>query len=90
LEVGSLILILPVDLPTVLLTFFGGAGAVVALCLLARVLEDPALEPTVESSANSPLGDRDEIGMAGIMISPSKPGIGKMKLSKVCTQRFKE
>jgi hypothetical protein len=90
LDAGSLILILPVNLPMTFSIFFGGGEAVVALRLVARVLEDLALGHVVESSADSPLGVREEIEMGEIGISPLKLGIGEMKLSKAYTRRFKE
>jgi hypothetical protein len=57
---------------------------VVALRLLARVLVDPAQRPVAESSTDSALGVWAEIGMAKIGISPSKLGIGEIKLSNAC------
>jgi hypothetical protein len=90
LVAGYLILIPLVDLPMAPLVFFEGGGVVAALHLPARVLEDPTPGPAVESSADSPLGVRTEIGMARIRISPSKSRMGEIKLSKACTQRFKK
>jgi hypothetical protein len=87
---GSLILIPPVDLPVVVLAFFGGGGGAAALRLPSQVLEDPALGLAVESSADSPLGVRAEIGMAGIGMSPSNPVIGEMKLSRAYICRYGE
>jgi hypothetical protein len=54
----------------------------VTFLLLAQVFEVLALAPVEESLMDSPLGSRAEIGMAGIRMSPSKPGRGEMKLSK--------
>jgi hypothetical protein len=72
----------------IFLNFFRGGGAVVSLCLFARVLEDSALGPALESSVDSPLRVWAEIEMAEIRISPSKLGIGEMKLSKAYTQKI--
>jgi hypothetical protein len=90
LGAGSLTLIPLVDFPMIFLGFIKGGGVVAALCLPARVLEDPAPGLTDESSADSLLGAWAKIGMVGIGISPSNPGIGEMKLSKVCIRRHRE
>jgi hypothetical protein len=37
----------------------------------------------------SPPGEQAETGIAGIGMSPSKPGIGEMKLSKSCIRTIK-
>jgi hypothetical protein len=57
---------------------------VAALRLPARVQEDPTLGPLDEAPIDIALGVQDEIGMAGIIVSPSKPGMGGMKLSRAC------
>jgi hypothetical protein len=72
---GSLILISPVNLPTVVLAFFGGGGGAAVLRLPALVLVDPAPGLADESSSDSPLGVQDVIRMARIIISPSYLGI---------------
>jgi hypothetical protein len=51
-----------------------------AFCLLARVLEAPALDSTEESSENSTPRSRADNRMAGIGMSPSNPWMGEMKL----------
>jgi hypothetical protein len=38
------------------------------------------------SLMDSPLGGQAKIGMVGIEMSPSKLGMGEMKLSKACIQ----
>jgi hypothetical protein len=55
---------------------------VVAFRLLARVFDMPKLAPVEGSSMASPLGGWAEMGIAQIGMSPSKLGIGEMKLSK--------
>jgi hypothetical protein len=55
---------------------------VAALHFPTQVLDNPALGPTDESSVDSPLKVRAKIGIAGIGISPSKLGIGEIKLFK--------
>jgi hypothetical protein len=64
--------------------FFGGGKTKAALPLPAQVLEDLALWPFKESSADSELVVRAEIRTAGIGESPSKMGMREMKLSKDC------
>jgi hypothetical protein len=41
------------------------------------------------SLADSSPGDRAETEMVGIRTSPSKPGMGEIKLSKACIQTNK-
>jgi hypothetical protein len=86
LGAGSLILTLDAFFLTTLCCFFGGGGGgggvAVALRLLARVLEVPTLGPVGESPTDSALMVRAEIRAARIGMSPSKPGIGTMKLSR--------
>jgi hypothetical protein len=79
-----LILISPKDFPAAFLAFFWGVGLVVAFHLPGRVLDVPALA-LVEGLllALPPIGWA-ETGMVGIGMSPSKPGMGEMKLSKDC------
>jgi hypothetical protein len=64
-------------------------GVVVAFRLLARVFDAPTLASAEGSSMASPLGGRAETGIAGIGMSPSKPGIGEIKLSKSCIRTIK-
>jgi hypothetical protein len=66
------------------LAFLGGGGVAAALQLPAQVLDDLALGPANESSADSALRVRAEIRIPEIDMSPSKPGIGEMKLSRAC------
>jgi hypothetical protein len=47
------------------------------------------LGPLDDEPADSTVGVQAQIGTSGIGISPSKPGIGVMKLSKACSQMFK-
>jgi hypothetical protein len=89
LEVGSLILILLEDFPVAFLAFFWGVGLVAAFHLPARVVKALALALADGSLADSPLGDRAEIGIVGIRMSSSNPGMGEMKLSKACIQTYK-
>jgi hypothetical protein len=56
----------------------------VAFRLPARVLRALALTPAEESLVDSSPGGWAKIGMAGFGMSPSKPGMGEMKLSKAC------
>jgi hypothetical protein len=86
LSTGSLILIPAATfLPMTFLSFFEGGGAVAALRLLARVLDDPTLGSVEESSTNSVLGVQAVIGMTRIGSSPWKLGIGEVKLFRSCT-----
>jgi hypothetical protein len=57
--------------------------------LPAQVLEVLVLAPVDGSLVTSSLGGWAETGMAGIGMSPSKPGIGEMKLSSACIQTNK-
>jgi hypothetical protein len=57
--------------------------------LQARVLGVLALDPARGSSKGSVPGSHAEIGMAEIRTSPSKPGMGKIKLSKSCIKQIK-
>jgi hypothetical protein len=82
LGVGSLILIMLVDLPTTFFAFFWSVGVAMALCFPARVFEALAPAPGDGSLIDSLLGDRVETGIIRISISPSNPGMGEMKLSK--------
>jgi hypothetical protein len=68
--VDSLILISLVDLPMVLLAFFGGVRIIGALCFPARVFDAPTLALAIGSIDNSPPGDRAKTGIVGIGISP--------------------
>jgi hypothetical protein len=86
LSVGSLILAPLGFFPMTFLAFFLERWLVVALCFPSRVLDDLALAPSIESPTDSPLRDRVETGIVGMSMSPSKPGIGEMKLSKTCIQ----
>jgi hypothetical protein len=89
LGAGSLILILGVFLLVTFLSFWAVGGVAAALCLPARVLEDPALGPFDNAPADSALGVRAGRGTTEIGVSPSTHGIGTMKLSKVCDQTYK-
>jgi hypothetical protein len=82
----SLILILPADLPVVFLALFWWVGLVVAFCLPTWVFKELALAPTTGSLVGSSPGGRAKIGMAGIGMSPLKPGMGEIKLFKACIQ----
>jgi hypothetical protein len=90
LGAGSLILIHPAFLPTTFLGFFRGGGAVASFHLPARVLGDPALRLADETSIDSVLGSRAEIGTARIGSSCLKPGIVKVKLSMTCRIAYAE
>jgi hypothetical protein len=90
LGAGSLILTLPALLPTTFLNFFGGGGAAVAFRLLAWALDDLALGLVDESLVDSVLRARAKIGMAGITLSPLKPGMVEAKLSEACTIAYAE
>jgi hypothetical protein len=72
----------------VFLAFLGVFGSIGAFRLQARVLEVPALDPVEGSSEDSVPGSWAEIGMAGIGMSPSNPGIGEMKISRSCIQEI--
>jgi hypothetical protein len=61
----------------------------VAFRLLARVLDKPTLDLVKESSMASPLGGQVKMGIVRIEMSPSKPGMGEMKLSKSCIRTIK-
>jgi hypothetical protein len=82
LGIGLLILIPLEHFPVVFLAFFWGVGLAVAFCLLARVF-DALVSVEGLSMALSP-GGWAVMGIAGIGMSPSKLGIGEMKLSKSC------
>jgi hypothetical protein len=86
LGVGSLILILPEDFPMTFLAFFRGVRLVVAFHLPARVFEALALAPVDGSLTDSSLGGQVKTGMAGIRMSPPKPVMGEIKLSKAYIQ----
>jgi hypothetical protein len=79
---GSLILIPDAFLLMTFQDFSRGGGVVAALRLLARFMEDPALGPIDESSADSALGVLSKIKIVGIGKSPSKLRMGEMKLSR--------
>jgi hypothetical protein len=82
LATGSLILTTDSFFLKTVQIFFGGGRVAAALHLPARVLKYSALGPVDESSAHSTLGVRAETGTAGISESPSKMGMGAMKLSR--------
>jgi hypothetical protein len=86
LGVGSLILIRPEDFPMAFLVFFYGVGLEDAFRLPARVFEALALAPVEGSPMDSSLGGRVETGMSRNEMSPSKPGMGEIKLSKASIQ----
>jgi hypothetical protein len=68
------------------LGFFRGVELAVAFHLPAQVLRALAPAPTEGSLIDSSSGGRAETGMVGIEMSPSKPAMGEMKLSKACIQ----
>jgi hypothetical protein len=72
-----------------LLVFFDGVRLAVAFHLPARVLTTPTLALVEGSLSASPPGGWVDIGTARIGISPSKPAMGAMKLSKACVQTIK-
>jgi hypothetical protein len=49
----------------------------------------PVLAPAEGSLSASSLGCWGKTGMAGIRISPSKPGMGEMKLFVACIETIK-
>jgi hypothetical protein len=57
--------------------------------LQARVLEVLALDPVEVSSEDSVSGSQADIGMVGIGMSSSNPGMGEIKLSMSCIQEIK-
>jgi hypothetical protein len=61
----------------------------VAFCLAAQLLNVPALASVEGSLSASPPGGRAETRIAGIRMSPSKLGMGEMKLSKAWIQTNK-
>jgi hypothetical protein len=66
------------------LVFFGGAGLAVAFYLPARVMRALASALAEGSLLDSSLGGRAKTGMVRTGMSPSKTGMGEMKLSKAC------
>jgi hypothetical protein len=86
---GSFILILLANLPMAFLVFFWGVELIATLHFPARVFDAPTLVPADGSLAGSPLGDRTEIGIVRIGMSPSNLGMGEMKLSRTCIQTHK-
>jgi hypothetical protein len=48
------------------------------------MFEVPALAPVEGSLVGSSLGDHAETEIVRIGMSPSKPGMGEIKLSKAC------
>jgi hypothetical protein len=86
---GLLILMTLEDLLIAFLAFFLGVGLAVAFHLLARVLDAPALDAVEGSSMALPPGERAEMGMAEIGMSPLKLGMGEIKLSKSCIRTIK-
>jgi hypothetical protein len=75
LGTDSLILILLKDSPVVFLAFFWGVGLAVAFRLLTQVFDASTLALVEGSSMASPPGGWAEMGIVGIGMSPSKPGI---------------
>jgi hypothetical protein len=61
----------------------------VAFCLAAQLLNVLALASVEGSLSASPPRGWAETGIAGIRMSPSKPGMGEMKLSKAWIQTNK-
>jgi hypothetical protein len=84
-----LILIPLEDFPVAFLVFFWGVRLAAAFHLPVQVFEAPPLALADGSLEGSPLGDRVEIGMARIGMSPSNPRIGEIKLSMACIQSDK-
>jgi hypothetical protein len=82
LGTGSFILIPIEDFPVAFFAFFWRVGLTVAFRLLVYVFDASALDPTEGSSMASPPGGRAEMGIAGIGMSPSKSGMGEIKLSR--------
>jgi PIN domain nuclease of toxin-antitoxin system len=66
------------------LVLFLGVRLAVTFHLPARVFEVSTLVLAEGSLVGLSLGDRAEIGMAGIRISMLKLGMGEMKLSRAC------
>jgi hypothetical protein len=87
---GLLIFIPVIFLLMAFLIFRGGGGVEAALRLLARVFQDPVVGPRNEAMTDSALGVQAEMGIAGIGISPLKPGMRAMKLSKAYGQAYDE
>jgi hypothetical protein len=72
------------------LVFLGANGVAATLCLLARVLDDPALGTCDDVPTDSAHVVQVERGASTIGVSHSKLGIGAMKLSKVYKQVHEE
>jgi hypothetical protein len=85
---GPEILIPPKGFSASFLAFLGGLGSIGVFRLQARVLEALAMDSAEGSLEDSALGSRADIGMAGIEMSPSNPGIGEVMLSKSCIQEI--
>jgi acetyl esterase/lipase len=86
LAAWSLMLIPDSFLLVIFLAFLGIGGVAATLRLLARVLDDPMLGPFDDAPTDSALRVRTERGTTGIGVSPSKPRMRAMKLSKACSQ----
>jgi hypothetical protein len=84
---GLLILTLVDFLLTTFIILLRGGRVEAALHLPAQLFEDLALGPLDEAPT---LGVQAEIGIAGIGISPSKPGMGATKLFRACKQAYEE
>jgi hypothetical protein len=79
---GSEILIPPRGFMGAFLSIFWNLGSTGAFRLLAQDLVERSWE-------DSALGSRADIGMAGIRMSPSNPGMDKIKLSMSYIQEIK-
>jgi hypothetical protein len=86
---APVILFSPKCFLVVFLAFLGGLESIGDFLLQARVLEALALGTAEGSSEESTPRSWADIRMAGIGMSPSNPGMGKIKLSKSCIQEIK-
>jgi hypothetical protein len=87
---GSLIFMPISFLLTTFLVFRGGGRVAVALRLPGQVFEGSTLGILDEALTDLALRVRTEMGTTRINMSPSKPGMGAMKLSKACKQAYEE
>jgi hypothetical protein len=88
LGAGSLILTPISFLLVTFLAFLGVGGVAVTLCLPARVLDVPTLGPCYDAPTGSTLKVQANRGTAVIGVSPTKLGIGAMKLSRACDEGY--
>jgi hypothetical protein len=70
--------------------FFGGGGVAATLRLPSRVFSDSTLGPFDEAPIDSALRVQADMRRTGIDVSPSKPGMGAIKLSRSCEQVYEE